>query len=99
MRKSSGTCRGPVQPATIASISPRSSGWAMYQGSRANLRKSTSTPTISWNSGENHWVLAAKSNSETPARAAPSASFSRSALTWASRRACISGVTSLAWTK
>ena len=43
----------------------------MYQGSRAKRRKSTSAPTISWNSGENHWVLATKSNSETPARAAP----------------------------
>ncbi len=71
----------------------------MYQGSRANRRKSTSAPTISWNSGENHCVLATKSNSDTPARAAPSASFSRSALAWASRLACIKGVTSLAWTK
>ncbi len=99
MRKSMAGWRGPVQRATTSSISCRSSGWAMYQGSRAKRWKSTSTPTISWNSGENHWVLATKSNSETPARAAPSASLRRSALVWASRRACMRGVTSLAWTK
>ncbi len=70
----------------------------MYQGSLANLRKSTSTPTISLNSGEHHMVLATKSSSDTPARAAPMASRSRSALVCASRRASIIGVTSCPWT-